>query len=260
MIFLLIIIFILVIILTYAYTNQDKFFFLPDVLPENFEFDFDDDFEELYFEVDKNVYLNSILFKTKHRKRGLIYYLHGNSGCVESWGQIAKIYIQRGYDLLLLDYRGYGKSDGRISNESELLSDVQYVYDKMKDRYSEQKIVLIGCSIGTGLAAHLGSVNNPKKVILIAPYFSMKRLVNEIVPFVPNFYLKFRLMTNFKITDIKCPIVLIHGKQDKVINYKHSIDLSLLTKTEDDLLLIKDAGHNNIDDHREYQKLLDKIL
>jgi len=74
--------------------------------------------------------------------------------------------------FLLLDYRGYGKSEGTINGQEQIFRDVQTVYDSLKHSYQENKIIVLGYSIGSGPAAKLASTNNPKLLILQAPYYS----------------------------------------------------------------------------------------
>ena len=93
------------------YFIQEKLIFFPEKLDKEYKFGFDQNFEELNFKTEDNVLLNGILFKADTSK-GVIFYLHGNAGSLKSWGEIAKTYTDISYDLFMLDYRGYGKSEG----------------------------------------------------------------------------------------------------------------------------------------------------
>src|ERR1700712_5680976 len=113
------------------YFIQERLIFFPQKLTSSYKFQFDENFEELFFTSEDNVSLHGILFKADSSK-GLIFYLHGNAGSMQSWGQIAKTYTDLHYDLFMLDYRGYGKSEGRISSEKQFYNDAQFVYDSLK--------------------------------------------------------------------------------------------------------------------------------
>src|SRR5450432_4768676 len=171
------------------YFIQEKLIFYPQKLPADYTFHFDTNFEELHFKTQDNTSLHGILFKAGSSK-GLIFYLHGNAGSLQSWGQIAKIYTDMHYDLFMLDYRGYGKSEGTISNEKQLYEDVQLVYDSIKQRYDEKKIIILGYSIGTGAATELAAANHPRLLILQAPYFNLTDMMRHHFPFIPTFILK----------------------------------------------------------------------
>ena len=97
--------------LTMLYFFQEKLLFHPVVLDQKHKFSFSNEFEEVYIPVEDDVKLHGILFKAKNSK-GLVLYLHGNGGCVDGWGHSAELYNEAGYDIFMLDYRGYGKSNG----------------------------------------------------------------------------------------------------------------------------------------------------
>lgn len=96
----------------FLYFIQERLLFFPEKLPQNYRFAFTHDFEELKIEMEDEILLNGILFKIQNPK-GLIFYLHGNAGSLRTWGEAAKIYTDMSYDLFMLDYRGYGKSEGK---------------------------------------------------------------------------------------------------------------------------------------------------
>jgi hypothetical protein len=152
--------------------KQEKLLFYPEKLPPDYKFTFRNKFQEYYFKADNKTNLHGLLFRADS-SRGLIFYLHGNAGSVDSWGNCSEVYTSNNYDFFILDYRGYGKSQGKIAAEREFHNDIQIVYDSLKTIYDEKNITIIGYSIGTGPAAKLASANNPKRLILQAPYFNI---------------------------------------------------------------------------------------
>ena len=95
----------------------------------------------------------------------------------------------------MLDYSGYGKSEGSIEGQTQLFEDVQKAYDEMKRKYKEESIVVLGYSVGTGLATKLASDNHPKLLILQAPYYSLTDMVRHTYPVIPTFLLKYKFRT-----------------------------------------------------------------
>ena len=243
----------------FLYFGQEKLIFFPEKLDKEYEFTFQQNFTELNFKTEDNVLLNGILFKADSSK-GLIFYLHGNAGSLKSWGEIAKTYTDLNYDLLMLDYRGYGKSEGSINGEDQLYKDIQTVYDNLKTNYDESKIIVLGYSIGTGPATKLASTNQPKLLILQAPYFNLTDLMKHYYPFIPAFALKYKFETNRFIKECKMPIVIFHGDKDEVIYYKSSLKLKELMKKTDRLIILKGQGHNGMSDNMEYLIEIRKIL
>src|SRR6476646_7627290 len=171
---------------------QEKILFAPEKLQPGFKFAFDGNFDEINIETNDHKLLNGVLFKADS-SCGLIFYLHGNAGSINTWGQVAKTYTDLHYDVFLIDYRGYGKSEGSISSQEQLFADIQAAYNEIKKRYSEDKIVVLGYSIGTGLASHIASVNHPKLLILQAPYYSLTDMMRKTYPMIPTFLLKYKL-------------------------------------------------------------------
>lgn len=160
----------------------------------------------------------------------------------------------------MLDYRGYGKSEGNISSQNQLYKDVQIVYDNLKTKYDENKIIVLGYSIGTGLATKLASSNQPKLLILQAPYYSLTDLMKHDYPIIPTFILKYKLETNEYIGNCKMPIVIFHGDKDEVVYYKSSVKLKKLIKANDRLIILQGQGHNGITNNPNYIIEIKKIL
>ena len=101
------------------YFFQEKLIFFPENLDKDFKFSFDQKFEEINFKTQDNHLLNGILFMSDSSK-GLIFYLHGNAGSLNTWGEVAQTYTDLNYDVFMLDYRGFGKSEGKINSQKQL--------------------------------------------------------------------------------------------------------------------------------------------
>lgn len=241
------------------YFAQEKALFFPEKLHKKYKFCFDQNFEEINIRTSDNRVLNGILFKASNSK-GLIFYLHGNAGSLKSWGKIASAYTNLNYDLFIIDYSGFGKSEGKIHDEKLLFNDIQLVYSKMKLNYPEKDIIILGYSIGTGLAAELAASNHPKLLILQAPYFNLKDLVKHKYPLIPTFLLKYKFETNNSLIQCKMPVVIFHGNKDQVIYYNSSLKLKSLFKTGDTLLTLNGQGHNGMSSNTEYLTELARIL
>ncbi len=233
--------------------------FHPTKLAADYKYGFGQNFEEIIIPSFDNNKLNGVLFKTKSPK-GLVFYLHGNAGAVDSWGNIADVYNHLGYDIFVLDYRGYGKSEGSIESEEQFYKDITVAYKKLLTRYEERKVVIMGYSIGTGPATYLASKNHPKSLILQAPYFSLTELSDSKVPFVPNFLKKYNFETNVFIAKVKAPIYLFHGNKDLLIPIENSEKLSKLIKPNDHFITLKNEDHLGINQNEDFLSELKIIL
>lgn len=241
------------------YLIQEKLIFNPQKTDLNYTFSFEQKFKEINIKASDGKLLNGILFKADSTK-GLIFYLHGNSGNVNSWGNVAKTYTDLHYDVFILDYRSYGKSEGEISNQEQLFSDNQLVYNELKKQYSEDKIIVLGYSIGTGLASKLAADNKPKLLLLQAPYYSLTDVMNHLYPFVPSFILKYKFATNEYLKNCTMPVVIFHGDADEVIYYGSALKLKKEFKPNDQLITLAGQGHNGITYNETYKEELAKLL
>ncbi|UOQ73102.1 alpha/beta hydrolase [Hymenobacter cellulosilyticus] len=191
---------------------------------------------------------------------GLIFYLHGNAGALDSWGDAATLYTRLGYSVFMLDYRGYGKSGGTISSQEQFLSDVQTAYQQLLPEFPEERTIVLGYSLGTGAAAWLAAQQNPRLLLLQAPYFSMRATARQHYPFVPGFIVRYPLGTDAVLPQVKCPIVIFHGEHDEVIDYQTTMQLKALLKPQDQFITLAGAGHNGMTSNPEYQAHIRRIL
>lgn len=245
--------------MAYLYCNQEKFYFHPKTLNSNYQYQFNIPFEEYDIKVDDHNTLNTLLFKSKTSK-GVILYLHGNAGALHEWGLRAPIYTDNSYDVLFVDYRGFGKNKNIIKSEDMLHEDMQVVYNFLKTKYSENQITILGFSIGTGLAAKLAANNSPKQLILEAPYYSFESLINSIAPMVPSFLINYKIETYKFIKNVTCPVTIFHGKDDQLITpNENGVKLSTLIPNIK-LHLIDKCHHNGIYKTEYYQNELKTIL
>ena len=233
--------------------------FPPSPLNKNYTFHFKGKFEEIPLKTPDSIRLNAILFHADSSK-GVIFYLHGNNGALDKWGEIAPIYTRLHYDIFMLDYRGYGKSEGKIKNEKQLYNDVQFAYDLVKILYSEKKIIILGYSIGTEPATMLAATNHPEKLILQAPYYSLSDAVHFLDPSLDTTQMPFQFNTYTYLPKVSCPIVIFHGDADKTFYYGSSKKLKTFFKPGDELITLKAAGHDAMEKNMDYLTALKEVL
>lgn len=239
--------------------KQVKFFFPGDKLPANYVFKFPFKFTEVTITTNDTIKLNAVLFKSDSSK-GVILYLHGNTGGIDKWGNMAKTYTDLHYDLFLFDYRGYGKSEGFIKNEVQLYSDVQQAYDYLKSHYKESTIVVLGYSIGTGPAAFLAANNHPKELVLQAPYYSLPDVMHHLRPSFDTAKIAFHFNIYQFLKQTTVPVYIFHGDEDKMFYYGSSEKLKAYFKPGDELITLKGAGHAFMDRNPVYLDSLKRIV
>jgi len=241
------------------YFGQEKLIFYPNKLPKNHKYLFNNNFEEYFIKVDNKTELNALHFKADSSK-GLVFYLHGNAGNLDSWGDVSDLYLKLNYDVFIIDYRGYGKSNGKISSEAQMTKDIQKAYDFAGKNYDENKVVIIGYSIGTGPAAKLAADNNAGMLILKAPFYNLSDLMHHYFPIIPTFILKYKFKTDKSLAKISAPVYIFHGNRDEVIYYESSVKLSQLLKDTDMFITLPGQTHNGINDNGDYIRHMKNIL
>lgn len=242
-----------------VYIFQERLIFHPEKLSEKYEYPFKEKFEELTFKTSDGENINALLFQVKNPK-GVICYHHGNAGSLDGWGERAKDFTQLGYDVMMYDYRGYGKSSGSIKNEKMIYGDAVMIYSEVLKRYNESEVIIYGASLGSGIAAHLAHDNNPSLLILETPYYNFYDVSKFHYPYLPNsILLHYQFKTDKFLPQIEVPIYLIHGTEDKTVPYNSSQRLVKLGANIS-LFTIKNGSHSNLNTFDEYHIKLKEIL
>ncbi len=239
---------------------QDYLMFKPEKLPSDFQFYYENqETEEYNVETRDGAVINGLRFKAREPK-GVVFYLKGNSKSIKGWGKFAVDFTRHGYDVLMVDYRGFGKSTGRRTQKA-IKRDMQVVYDKIREKVDEKYIILYGRSLGSGFAAKLASMNNPRMLILDAPYYSLSHVAKKYIPFMPlSLLIKFPMPTYKWLRYVQCPIHIIHGTDDHLIPYKSSLKLSKIKPKQTTLYTVIGGGHKNLNTFESYHKMLHDII
>lgn len=242
-----------------AYFLQERFIFKPEKLHPEFQFKYDIPFREYFFDVAPGVRINGLHFH-RDQPTGLILYFHGNSRSIKGWAKYARDFYKYNYDVVLVDYRGFGKSTGPRS-EKEMLQDMQHVYDELKKTCAEDHIIVYGRSIGSGFATWLASRNSPRYLILDAPYYSFRKVAERFLPILPvRYVLRYHLRTDQWIRKVKCHTYILHGTRDWLIPIKHSERLKKINPRKITLISIPGGGHNNLPKFDAYHGFIRDIL
>jgi uncharacterized protein len=246
-------------LLLLAYFIQEKFIFKPEKLPADFKYKYDAPFKELFFDIEAGVRINGLHF-FRPDNAGLVLYLHGNTRSIKGWAKCARDFYRYNYDVVLVDYRGFGKSTGKRT-EIDIMNDLQFVYSALANQYGEDHLIVYGRSLGSGFAAKLASDNKPRYLILDAPFYSFKKAVERFIPFLPvSYVLRYHLRTDQWLTKVTCHTYIIHGTRDWLIPIKQSEKLQQLNPKRITLIRIQGGGHNNLPKFPEYHNFLRDIL
>lgn len=242
-----------------AYFGQGLFFFHPEKLPQNFQFQYEYPFEEVFIEMEDKTRINGLWFR-QEESRGVVFYFKGNTRSVKGWAKFSKDFLEKGYDFFMIDYPGFGKSKGR-RDEFAIYSEGQIAYRWLKHRYPEDKIVVYGRSFGAGFGARIASWNEPRMLILDSPYYSFLQLTKYYAFYLPmNLICKYRIPLNEFMKSMSSPVFILHGDKDRLIPYKYSLWLKRDFPELIHLSTIPGGKHNNLPKFTTYHQYLDSIL
>ena len=236
--------------------GQEGLLFHPQPLPQSHRFTLGADVHETWVDV-PGARLHALHLRLPSPD-GVVFFLHGNAGNLQNWFK-ADLYRQANFDLFMIDYRGFGKSSGRIQSQAQLEADVMAAWQQVAPQYAGTKQVIYGRSLGSGLAAGLAAQVQPALTVLVSPYKSMVALAGEHYPWVPAVLLRYPLRTDVALAQVGGPVLLAHGARDALIPPDHSRALAHVAP-QARLLILADADHDNIHQSPAYRAALRAVL
>jgi len=168
----------------------------------------------------------------------------------------------KGYSLLLMSYRGYGLSGGKPS-EKALCNDALFLYDHFssKSEIDASRILLMGRSLGSGVAVYLASKRSVERLVLISPYDSMIALAKEFYPWLPATLLLKHPFDSLTLSpSIEAPLLAIVGSHDNIIAPQRSKVLVQAWGGKTKLVEIEGVGHNELGDQRQFWDAIEDFI
>ncbi len=225
-------------------------------------FDVDINYEDIFIPVEEGVKINAWYSPPTARDITVIF-CHGNGGNLSFYTEIIGLLQEKGYGVLAIDYRGYGKSTGK-PHEAGLYDDLRAAVNYLKENKNtpEQNMVLWGLSLGGAVVAQIASENNNFRGVLLQSsfagirdmasyivhriYMGLKKdyeaypthfFIKELIP------LKQEYKTINKIKYIKTPLLLAHSMPDNIVPFEMTVQLAELNPRAE-VFISKDGGHN----------------
>ncbi|MEM7737466.1 MAG: alpha/beta fold hydrolase [Deinococcota bacterium] len=178
--------------------------------------------------------------------RPWLMYFHGNGGTLPGYLSFTQTLYDLGVNVLMLEYRGYGESEGSPS-EQGLYQDAQAAYDALIARdVQPEQIILYGFSLGTGVATYLASQVPVAGMILEAPYTSLPDAARAAYgPLLPTFLMRNRFESLARIEDINVPLLVMHASNDRVIPFEQGQTL-FAAANDPKTFVTLEGGHNTL--------------
>ncbi|MCX8019278.1 MAG: alpha/beta hydrolase [Chitinophagaceae bacterium] len=243
------------------YIFQDAVLFHPVTLKRNQLYDFPEPHREIDIPINGEDTLNVVDFEAAAPpRRGVVLYFHGNKKNISWYHKFIPYFTRRGYRVIMIDYPGYGKSRGKLT-EQKLYNWALLTYKFALASTPADSIIIYGKSMGTGIAAYLASVRDCKRLILETPYYDFPSVVEHYLPIYPvRLMLHYRLPTAEYLRQVRAPVSIFHGTRDRIVTYRNAKRLQKLFKPGDELITIPNGKHNNLFQFPETLRKLDSLL
>lgn len=251
-------------LLALLYFSQEKLIFFPQKLSKEEAHNIsagNSHIETISLKSSNHIIIHGWLVKNSDLpKASLIIYFGGNAEEVSYLVHYAE--KVKGWSLAIMNYRGYGLSEGKPT-EKNLYADAISIYDYFakRDDIDNKKIVVIGRSLGTGVATYLAQTRQVRGVILVSPYDSLVSIAREHFPFLPvKLLLRHRFDSLSRAPFISAPLLIIAASDDNVIRIRHSIKLAEKWGGPYTLKIIEGEEHNTIHDNKTYWETINDFL
>ena len=217
--------------------------------------------EEVSIKTSDNITLSGWFVKnTSAEKSPLVIYFGGNAALASSMLKYSDYFEDR--SLLSVNYRGYGMSQGKPS-EKNLFADSLLIYDQFSNRddVDKENIVIMGYSLGSGVATYVAQNRSPRAVILAAPFDSITNVVQAKLSFMPvKPFVKHPFDSLSRASSISSPLLVLMGSEDTLIPNKHSMNLAKNWGGTCKIKIIENKGHNDMTRDQAYLNSIKEFL
>ena len=176
------------------------------------------------------------IYAPRHSIKGYIFYLHGTSDNVEYHTQFIPFFTDKGYQVWMMDYPGFGKSRGNRS-EASIYEDAEQMFDTFAHQISipSEDIIIVGNDLGTGIATHLALRKETKKLVLISPFTDLVSLFKDYVPWFPfNLFLNYKFPNEENLKEYRGKVGIFFGTNNLFIPYRNVRKLQTVLKPGDE--------------------------
>lgn len=240
---------------------QDRFMFHPEKLPANKPYDFSAPHREIQMQLNEETSISVVQFLTTGSlPKGVVLYFHGNRKNIAWYASYASNFTKNGYEVWMMDYPGFGKSTGVLS-EQNLYEEAAQLYIMALSKFDAHRIIIYGKSLGTGIASWLASKRTAQQLILETPYYSITSLARHYIPIYPvNTLMRYKLPVYKYLALVNAPVTIFHGTSDNVIPYHNAERLMAIIQPKDKFITIEHGGHNDLSTYPQFNRQLDSLL
>ncbi len=203
-------------------------------------------YEEVALRAADGVRLGAWYVPAGSPSRGAVLFCHGNAGNISHRTGLIAVFRRLGFDVLIFDYRGYGRSEGEPSEKGTYL-DAEAAWDHLVGArmVPPGRIVIFGNSLGGGVATHLAAERTPGALVLQSTFTSIPDVGAERIRWLPiRWICRIKYPSLKTIPNVKCPVLVVHSPSDEVIPFHHGRELFAAAGEPKEFLEIQ-GDHNN---------------
>jgi len=234
-----------VILLLTIYLNQQNLLYHPSKESNPLSSYHINNAEEITLTAQDGIKLQA-WYRPADKDHDMVIFLHGNAGNLNNRAEHLKILAEMGYGFIIPAWRGFGKSEGAPTKEGLFLDAQAAIAYIQNQGYDLNHTIIIGESLGTGIATEMALEYKFKGLFLITPYTSIADRASELYPFM---FAQVLTKDNFKVLEniknINQPLFIIHGTSDNVVPYQHSEKIYAAAIKPKQLILY--PGKNHVD-------------
>ncbi|MDF5730851.1 MAG: alpha/beta fold hydrolase [Rhizonema sp. PD38] len=259
------------VICTFLFFEQSKFIFFPSSIIEKTPSAFNLHYEEIWVPVcvgkGRVERIQGWWIEASSPNAKVLLYLHGNGINIGANVERANRFHKLGFSVLLIDYRGYGRSEGSFPQEASVYQDAEAVWNYLRQRHiPPNHIFIYGHSLGGAIAINLALEHPDAAGLIVESSFTSLR---EMIAYRNNFWIfpvDLILIQRFesikKVPNLKMPVLFIHGMADFIVPTYMSQSLYDLAHEPKKLLFVPGAGHNNVAeiDPVKYQQVIQSFV
>jgi fermentation-respiration switch protein FrsA (DUF1100 family) len=225
---------------------QDRLLYFPQRARDARPADYGLEAEDLVVRAGDGVRLSG--WWIRGRGETVLIFFQGNAGnASHRLERVRDLVTALGADVVLVDYRGYGESGGKPS-EDGLYRDGEAIRDAVGARgIPPDRIVLFGESLGCAVALETALRRPCRAVILEAPFLSVPEMARRVYPFVPSFLVRTKMDNGARISRLACPKLIVQAERDDVVPPDQTRSVFSLAAPPKEYFVIPGAGHNDTD-------------
>ncbi|PLX26638.1 hypothetical protein C0583_06405 [Candidatus Parcubacteria bacterium] len=199
---------------------------------------------DVYLNTEDDVVIHGLDYVVSSSSDYVVFF-HGNGGNIS--GRVWQFLFNErlGLNTLMIDYRGYGKSEGKIKKEENLYLDAKVAWEYLVEekKIDPSDIIIWGRSLGGAMAIDLATKVDNKALIVESSYSSILNMKRKYYHYVPDFFAKYKMKSDEKIGKVNSPVLIIHSREDEMIDFENAERLFEMAEEPKTFFELK-GGHN----------------